>query len=46
MSETLEYLIAYFCGFHKILNQMYVNSHRQNKSLISEAIRGLVFHYF
>lgn len=28
MSETLEYLIAYFCDFHKILNQMYVNIHR------------------
>lgn len=46
MSETPAYLIAYFCGFPQILNQMYVNSHSQNKSLISEAICGLVFPYF
>ena len=46
MSETPDYLIAYFCGFLQILNRMCVNNHRQNKSLISEAICDLVLPYF
>lgn len=46
MSETPAYLIAYFCVFPKFLNQMYVNNHKQNESLISEAICFIIFSYF